>query len=678
MRRLIWIMAAIMMLPLFPGCTGKEAERMMDEADSLIVSQPEFALAILDDIPRSGRSRGANEARYNMLRTEAAYRALDDTIIPDSAIAASVNYYTRKDDKANAARARYYLAMLKMQRKEYPAAAVDLLLAENDATNSKTSHFLRGLIYRDLGDCFDEYYDISTSITYQKRAYEEFRLDDNNIYGANALADIASRFLDLRKYDSAIYYADEAIRIDKISNDSSAIPYANLIKAKSLVKLKKAIEASDIFEKTYIHDRELLTDADYVSWGIAYLMNGKIDKAKFCSNNIKHLEKAMNSIDVNILFMEGKHKECNELLFSTFDILDSVKNTVWTRNDISVINDYYSLKQRESTSIIEKEINKRNTWIIGCLLVLMLCVAVYFIILTSLRKRLSDSMHNAQLLNDIICGRESELKYANEDISDLRKKISDLQERLKQVLNFNIEIKNNLDTSNAKLADSQKKLQNSQNELRVSNDSISDFQFQITSLRNRIEIIRKELESSQNELETSRDKLDNSLKALEEAYSNEKMQKEKFEKRYDEFKKEIHELLYARFELVSLLLAQKYDLDQNPNTVETPEKLSSQISKCIQTELEKFVNNPNLAKELEAIINRKLDNLILKLRDDFPDFNENYINLYIFSLLKFNSAAISILQNSSINTIYSRKSKLKKRIMKKDCANKDLYLRFIE
>lgn len=286
MQRLIWIMAAIMMLPLFPGCTGKETERMMDEADSLIVSRPEVALAILDDIPRSGRSRGANEARYNMLRTEAAYRALDDTIIPDSAIAASVNYYTRKDDKANAARARYYLAMLKMQRNEHSAATVDLLMAENDATNSKTSHFLRGLIYRGLGDCFDEYYDISTSITYQKRAYEEFRLDDNNIYGANALADIASRFLDLRKYDSAIYYADEAIRIDKISNDSSAIPYANLIKAKSLVKLKKAIEASDIFEKTYIHDRELLTDADYVSWGIAYLMNGKIDKAKFCSNNI--------------------------------------------------------------------------------------------------------------------------------------------------------------------------------------------------------------------------------------------------------------------------------------------------------------------------------------------------------------------------------------------------------
>lgn len=667
-----------MVLPLFPGCTGKEAERMMDEADSLIVSQPEVALAILDDIPRSGRSRGANEARYNMLRTEAAYRALDDTIIPDSAIAASVNYYTRKDDKANAARARYYLAMLKMQRNEHSAATVDLLMAENDATNSKTSHFIRGLIYRGLGDCFAEYYDISTSITYQKRAYEEFKHDNNYIYGANALADIACRFLDLRKYDSAIYYADESIKIDKISNDSSAIPYANLIKAKSLVKIKNAREASDIFEKTYIQDRDLMTDADYVSWGMACLMNGEIDEAKFCSNNIKHLEKAMNSIDVNILINEDKHKECNELLLSTFDILDSVKNTVWTRNDISVINEYYSLKQKESTSFIKKEKKKRSAWIIGCLLVLLSCVAIYFLILSSLRKRLSDSMHNAQLLNDIICGKESELKYANEDISDLRKKISSLQERLKQVLNFNIEIKNSLDTSNTKLADSQKELQNSQNKLRLSNDSISVFQFQVTSLRNQIENIRKELESSQKELQTSRNKLENSLKALEEAYSNEKRQEEKFEKKSDEFKKEIHELLYARFELVSLLLAQKYDLEQNPNTVETPEKLSSQISKCIQTELEKFVNNPNLAKELEAIINKRLDNLILKLRDDFPDFNENYINLYIFSLLRFDYAAISVLQNSSINTIYSRKSKLRKRIMKKVCANKDLYLRFLE
>ena len=358
------IMAAIMMLPLFPGCTGKEAERMMDEADSLIVSRPEFALAILDDIPRSGRSRGANEARYNMLRTEAAYRALVVTIIPDSAIAASVNYYTRKDDKANAARARYYLAMLKMQRNEHSAAAVDLLMAENDARQSSVSHFQKGLIYRGLGECFEEFYDMPTSITYQKRAYKEFMSSKDSLYAGYALAVIAARYLDLRKNHECIQYAKKASEFGLNLKEDNLYIFANLLIADRFVYNDKSEDAIKIFCKLHSIDSTKFKEKDYVNWGYAYILNGEIENARRCNTHVKELERAMNSIDVNILLHEGRYKECSELLISTFDILDSVKYTIWTRNDLSVINDYYNMQRQESQQMLEKEKTRRNTIII--------------------------------------------------------------------------------------------------------------------------------------------------------------------------------------------------------------------------------------------------------------------------------------------------------------------------
>lgn len=603
-----------MMLPLFPGCTGKEAERMMDEADSLIVSRPEVALAILDDIPRSGRSRGANEARYNMLRTEAAYRALDDTIIPDSAIAASVNYYTRKDDKANAARARYYLAMLKMQRNEHSAAAVNLLMAENDARQSSVSHFQKGLIYRGLGECFEEFYDMPTSITYQKRAYMEFLSSKDSLYAGYALTVIAARYLDLRKFDYAEWFACKAVEISKNIHYDKLYVSANLLIADCMIKSGRDNEAATLYEKLHSIDSTLFKDKHYVNWGLSYLKLGDHNRAMLCNSHIKQLEKAMNSIDVNILLHEGRYKECSELLISTFDILDSVKYTVWTRNDFSVINDYYRAQKQENQQLLDKEKTRRNTALIFSLLVILLGIVAYFLIVTTLRKRLSESILKARILRDAITGREKQIKNANKSISDMQTRIGELESNLAQLSEENRHINGNLTNIHEK----------------------------ISQANNTLYIRQKE-----------------------------------FAKKYAKLSQEIQNLLTDRFELVSTLLTEKYDMEQNPNDSKETDKKVLEISRRVQKELDRFVNNPNLTEELEHIINARLDNLIVGLREDYPHFNDNYVNIYIYSLLKFSSPAIAALQNASLPTVYSRKSKLKKRIIESDCERKHFYLQFI-
>ncbi len=84
-----------------------------------------------------------------------------------------------------------------------------------------------------------------------------------------------------------------------------------------------------------------------------------------------------------------------------------------------------------------------------------------------------------------------------------------------------------------------------------------------------------------------------------------------------------------------------------------------------------------MVNELEAIVDKNMNGLISDLRKDFPKFNDNYINLFIFIVLNFKSQTISLLQKSSSATIYSRKSKLKKAIIDSSVIRKEEYLDLI-
>lgn len=101
MKNLLTIMLALVLIALLPSCATREGRHRMDMVDSLINDQPDSALKLLLAMPLNQHRGGANEARYNMLLTEAAYKSdgitLPDSINPlltDSIIGISVSYTT--------------------------------------------------------------------------------------------------------------------------------------------------------------------------------------------------------------------------------------------------------------------------------------------------------------------------------------------------------------------------------------------------------------------------------------------------------------------------------------------------------------------------------------------------------------------------------------------------------
>ena len=79
----------------------------------------------------------------------------------------------------------------------------------------------------------------------------------------------------------------------------------------------------------------------------------------------------------------------------------------------------------------------------------------------------------------------------------------------------------------------------------------------------------------------------------------------------------------------------------------------------------------------EARIDKDLDNIMTKLRSDFPEYTEDQYRLLCYVIAGFTDASIATIMNENNNTIRSRKSRLKKEIFSRTTPNSSLYRAFL-
>lgn len=81
-------------------------------------------------------------------------------------------------------------------------------------------------------------------------------------------------------------------------------------------------------------------------------------------------------------------------------------------------------------------------------------------------------------------------------------------------------------------------------------------------------------------------------------------------------------------------------------------------------------------KPFESRINKNLDNIVAKLRQEIPDLNEADVKLFCYSIIKLDAETISTITGLSTSNIYSRKSRLKEKIISINPAHKAEFLLF--
>ncbi len=85
-------------------------------------------------------------------------------------------------------------------------------------------------------------------------------------------------------------------------------------------------------------------------------------------------------------------------------------------------------------------------------------------------------------------------------------------------------------------------------------------------------------------------------------------------------------------------------------------------------------NDKSTITEIENIINKYMDNLMIHFHNDFNNLSEDDIKLYIYLVMKISPRAIAVLQNIKIETVYNRKSSLKRKILSHHDVDSEKYL----
>ncbi len=130
---------------------------------------------------------------------------------------------------------------------------------------------------------------------------------------------------------------------------------------------------------------------------------------------------------------------------------------------------------------------------------------------------------------------------------------------------------------------------------------------------------------------------------------------------------QLRELFKERFALVDELCSTYYERH-------TTKSEQIAIFNKVKGIIESFATDKSTKKQLEDLVNLYNENVIEKLKTQIPDTTDSEIELFCFLFAGFSPCTISIFINDRIQNVYTRKSRLKKKIAKSNVPDKERFL----
>ena len=132
-------------------------------------------------------------------------------------------------------------------------------------------------------------------------------------------------------------------------------------------------------------------------------------------------------------------------------------------------------------------------------------------------------------------------------------------------------------------------------------------------------------------------------------------------------RKALDKAIAARFDILDKLGKTYYERE---NTSSQQAAMFQEVKRIITD----FSENSEMLRELEQMADTCHDNVMQKLRQDFPAMKENDIRLLCYIFTGFSPQVISLFTKESVANIYARKSRLKSRIKAAGTPHTDLFL----
>ena len=138
----------------------------------------------------------------------------------------------------------------------------------------------------------------------------------------------------------------------------------------------------------------------------------------------------------------------------------------------------------------------------------------------------------------------------------------------------------------------------------------------------------------------------------------------------DAMQTQIADLLGGQFRLLNKLSETYYELESSKE--DTP--IRNRIYEQVKAEIDSLRDGGGKYVELEAIVNRNLDNIMARLRAELPHLKEQDFIYLTFFYARFSGKAISLFTRTKRDTVYKIKERLCAKIESSDAPSKDYFL----
>ena len=209
MTRLAAIIVALAAM-VMAGCAGREKNREVDRdlnaAESLMESQPDSALRMLQRIDTPATLSGERRARHALLLSQAYNKNYID-LTDDSLISIAVDYYAQTNNAHYKMSALYYRACILMNRKEYGEALSLAFEVEKLAEKLGDEQFLARAKLT-VAQAYLHSFNLEGAETYFKQTLPIVKRLNNQTWLGVLYANLANLSLFSKDYPQALAYVD--------------------------------------------------------------------------------------------------------------------------------------------------------------------------------------------------------------------------------------------------------------------------------------------------------------------------------------------------------------------------------------------------------------------------------------------------------------------------------------
>ncbi len=429
---------AIAIILFLPSCGGRsKVSATLDSAETLMETDPDSALALLESITCERLTNDDLKALYGLLTVQAGFKT-GQNVMEDSLIDISVAHYRKSKDKSNLMKSLFYQGKIRYNLQDYPQAIISAIQSHEMAVDYDDSYW-RAKSAELMSDIFCMTKNNSEELRYAQEAASHYLIAGKERNHRFSICDIAIAYYNDDNFQRAIELIDSIKQIaSSTPQDSALLAYCERALSHAYYKTGRIDDAFEsIVNLSSMPGIYSLSASDFnllaeISIDEDNLDDGRLYLNLADSTTFDLTDKTVSTLPrIRIYEKEENYREALRLMDSLLNYQNQVVDQLLEQSVLSSQRDYYELRRNEEKQHLSYM--RSLTLIIG---IFSLLVIISFILFYRYRIKVK---------NRLVEGKMAMIHSITEEKKNVENKygvlFTSIKEKEVEIANLNIQIK---------------------------------------------------------------------------------------------------------------------------------------------------------------------------------------------------------------------------------------------